>query len=111
MRGERLPGRIDPERREEDLKGQVRVERAGDLADPGQVPVNEARDAIVVVQGALPASAADVQRALGETEVALDIDENQVVPPQIGRRGQEVVLASKQCRGRPPVRHGRGRAN
>ena len=65
---------IPPERGEEDLEGEVGVEGAGDLGDPVEVPVDEAGQPVVVLEGAPSAAPAHVEAALGEAEVALDVD-------------------------------------
>ena len=53
-----------------------------------EVPVDEARQAVVVLEGAPAAAAAHVEAALGEAEVALDVDQQQadVTGVAAGRR-------------------------
>src|SRR6185503_10408467 len=89
---------IDPKRREEDLEGKVRVESARDLADLFEILVDEATDAVVVFERALAAAPADEERALWKTEIALNVDQHEVIPAHVGRRGKNVILATKECR-------------
>src|SRR5207245_2432371 len=74
-RRERLVARVEPEAREEDLVREVSIERRRDLGDRAEVSVDELGDAARVVDRAAPAAPRDIQRAFGEAEVFLYVDE------------------------------------
>jgi hypothetical protein len=100
--GRRRPvGAIEPERRKEDLVREVGVERGGDVGEDAQVAVDQLGDAPRVVDRAAAAAAGDVQRAVREAEVLLDVDEQEVDAALVGGRRPDGV-------GRPPVVGGGG---
>src|SRR5690606_4188665 len=71
---------VDPERREEDLVGEMRVQRTRDLADHVEVAVDEARNAVGVLDRTVPAPARDEQRAARQAEILLHVDQDEVDP-------------------------------
>ncbi len=72
----------------------MRVHGGGDVGDGAEVPVDEFGGAAGVVDGARTGAAADVERAFGEAEVALDVDEEEVDAGSVaGGGGDGVRLA------------------
>jgi hypothetical protein len=92
VRGERGVGLVEPEAREEDLIREVRVHRRRDVGEDGRVAIDEFGDAARVIDRALAAAARDVERALGEAEVFLHVDQEQVHARLVGRRRPHSVL-------------------
>ncbi len=75
----------DPERRVEDLQRRVGVEGRDDPVEDAEVTVDERGDPRRVLDRAAPGPAADIERALRQAEIALQVDQQQVRPPAIRR--------------------------
>ena len=105
--GERLPRGVDPEGGEEDLERVVGVEGAGDLGEPAEVPVDEARDPVGILHRPPTRAAADVERPRGQAEVALGVDHEELDVHPGERRRRERLLPPPGV-GREPERRGIG---
>ena len=98
---ELLAGGVHPERRKEDLLRRVAVEAGCDLGQVAEVAVDEADGPVRVLDRAAARAAADVERALGQAEVPLLVDQQEDAARLVLRRGGEVVAASpcrRRCR-------------
>jgi hypothetical protein len=105
MGRERRALAVLPERREEDLVRGMGVHRARDLGDAVEVGIQESRDAVVVLESASARSPPHVKRALRETEVALEVDEEEADMAPIDSGGGDAAL------GAPTGRLGEDRGN
>ena len=99
MGGEREALAVPPEGREEDLEGVMRVQGAGDLGDAVEVPIDESRQAVVVLEGAAPAPSRHEEAALRKAEVALAVHDEEAHVPAVRAHGPQRVLASPAHRG------------
>jgi hypothetical protein len=91
VRAQRAVVAVQPEGGKEDLVGEMGVESAGDVGEPAEVGVDEARDAVVVLERAAPRAPAHVEGALREAEVLLHVDEEQVDLRLVRARGPDPV--------------------
>jgi hypothetical protein len=99
-----LVGPVEPEAREEDLIREVRIERRRDVGDRGKVLVDELGDPRGVIDRATTGAACDVEGALREAEVLLDVDQQQMDARLVGGGGLELVLGTPPCRGAGELR-------
>ena len=63
-----------------------------------EVPVDEPREPVVVLDGPAAAAAAHVEAALGEAEVALDVDQQQTDVARVGPGGGDPMLGAVEPR-------------
>ncbi len=85
---------VEPEGGEENLIRDVRIERLRDLRDLADVAIDELRDALGIVDRAGAGATPDIQGALREAEILLDVDEQQVnVLAVAARLAHAVALA------------------
>ncbi len=71
---------LQPERREEDLEGVVRIEGEGDVVDDAEIAIDEFREADVVIDRTPAAAGPHVEGAFREAEVLLEVDAEDVNP-------------------------------
>jgi hypothetical protein len=83
---------VDVSRGIEDLVRQVRIQRAGDVGEDGEVPVDELHQLLLGIHGSRAASATDEERPFGEAEVELIVDDEKVDALLVATRGLDAVL-------------------
>ncbi len=66
----------------EDLHGQVRIHRGGDVGDLSQVAIDKLTQADIILHGATSAAPAHIQLKVGDAERVLHVDQHQ---PGFGR--------------------------
>ena len=92
VRRQRLAVATDPERRREDVVREVAVERRDRGGHPVEVAVEEHGEAAAVVEGAAPAAPGDEERAFGEAEVLLHVDQQEQGALLVVRRRPQIPL-------------------
>ncbi len=85
---------VQPEPREENLEGEVGVQRRGDLSNHAEIAVDELGDAPVVIDRAGAGTACDVERPFWVAEVLLQVDQQQVELEGIAGGCIQLVLCS-----------------
>jgi len=90
---------VEPEAREEDLIREVSVERGRDVAEHAEVAIHELGDPARVIDRTGARAPGDVQRALGEAEVLLDVDQEQMHARFGGGARSDRVLRTPRGRG------------